>query len=247
VGWGRVSGRTDISSSGRTVGKSMVSDDLVDQMNEYYSRRAPWHDCYMGYKDNQSMETLLAPVIRWFERYVEGMDVLEIACGTGNWTQVLARRARSVTATDVNRSVLEVARQKRYASGSVKFELADAYKLDRLRGTYSAAFAADWWSHIPKRLIPVFLGALCGRLRPGSRVIIVDMLPARNLTYLGTHLDDDGNTIHSRKLPGGQEFEIVKNFPDEQELVSSVEDFGRDIEYRAHDPLRRWMLTFGTV
>ena len=166
----------------------MTCDRLVHQMNEYYSRRAPWHDMYMGYSDNRGMETLLAPIIRWFERYVEDRDLLEIACGTGNWTQVLARRAGSVTAADVNASVLKRAREKPYGPGAVRFEVADAYELDRLPATYSAAFAADWWSHMPKQRIPVFLRALHGRLLPGSRVIIVDMLPAKNLTYLGTHV-----------------------------------------------------------
>lgn len=224
----------------------MKSDDLVQQMNEYYSRRAPWHDTYMGYRDSPSMEALLGPIVRWFESYLVGADVLELACGTGNWTQVLARRARSVTATDVNESVLDLARRKPYASDRVRFELGDAYSLDRLSGTYNVAFAADWWSHIPRSRIPLFLNTLCERLAPGSRVIMIDMLPAEDLTFLGTYRDKEGNRINFRKLPSGEEFEVVKNFPTEQELVSSVEGFGGKVEYRIHDRLRRWMLTFVT-
>ena len=34
----------------------MKPEDLVRQMNEYYSRRARWHDAYMGYEDNTGME-----------------------------------------------------------------------------------------------------------------------------------------------------------------------------------------------
>ena len=224
----------------------MKPEDLVRQMNEYYSRRARWHDTYMGYEDNTGMENLLGPIIGWFEAYIEGADVLELACGTGNWTQVLARRARSVTATDVNGSVLEIARSKSYASGNVDFRVADAYTLRGIPGTYNAAFAADWWSHVPKSLIPGFLKAVCGKLVPGSRVIIVDMLPAKNLTYLGTHRDEEGNLIHPRRLPSGEDFEVVKNFPTEEELVACVRGHGRDVEYRAHDGLRRWMLAFST-
>ena len=224
----------------------MKSDELVRRMNEYYSMRAPWHDTYMGYRDNPSMEDLLAPIIRWFETYVEGADILEVACGTGNWTQVLARRARSVTATDVNKSVLDMAERKPYGSNRVSFEVADAYTLDGLPATYNAAFAADWWSHIPKSRIPAFLSAVCAKLVPGSRVIIVDMLPAKNLTYLGTHRDGEGNLIHPRKLPSGEEFEVVKNFPTEEDLATCVRGFGRDVIYRSHDRLRRWMLAFST-
>ena len=97
---------------------------------------------------------------------------------------------------------------------------------------------------MPKSKIPVFLRALSGRLEPDSRVIIVDMLPAKNLTFLDTRTDDEGNLIHLRRLPNGEDFEVVKNFPTEQELGACVRDFGRDIEYKAHDTLRRWMLAF---
>jgi demethylmenaquinone methyltransferase/2-methoxy-6-polyprenyl-1,4-benzoquinol methylase len=216
-------------------------------MNEYYCRRASWHDTYMGYRGNPTMEDLLGPLIRWFETYVTDADVLEIACGTGNWTQVLARRARSVTATDINDSVLELAGAKPYASDNVRFQLTDAYHLDGLSGKYTAAFAADWWSHIPKSCVPVFLTALCARLEPGSRVIMIDMLPAENLNFLGTYYDEEGNRINLRRLPSGEEFEVVKNFPTEEELVSSIEGFGREVEYRTHDPLKRWMLSFVAV
>jgi demethylmenaquinone methyltransferase/2-methoxy-6-polyprenyl-1,4-benzoquinol methylase len=225
---------------------SVKPDELVRRMNEYYAGRAPLHDAYMGYKDNTSMEELLGPIIRWFEAHVEGADVLEVACGTGNWTQVLARRARSVTATDVNRSVLDLAEGKSYASDRVSFKVADAYALEGLDRSFTAAFAADWWSHIPKSRIPVFLGAVCGKLLPGSRVIIVDMLPTRNLTYLGTHRDEEGNLIHPRKLSSGETYEVVKNFPTEQELAACVKGFGRDMVYLNHDGLRRWGLIFTT-
>ena len=222
----------------------MNTGDLIRHMNAYYAKRAPDHDYFMGYEGNERMEQLLGPMIAWFEDDVEGRDVLEIACGTGNWTQVLARRARSVVATDVNASVIEIARSKEYESDRVRFEVADAYRLGALEGSFDAAFAADWWSHIPRSALRTFVSGLRDKLDPRSRVIIIDMLPSEELARWFSHYDDDGNLIHKRTFPDGEVFEVVKNFPTEPELKEVLDGLAYDIEYREHDALRRWMVSF---
>ena len=77
------------------------SDDFIKEMNAYYDSRAEWHDDYMSYESNAKMEGQLAPIISLIEKYILNKDVLEIACGTGNWTQVLARRAKSMQSLTV--------------------------------------------------------------------------------------------------------------------------------------------------
>jgi ubiquinone/menaquinone biosynthesis C-methylase UbiE len=226
------------------VEKAMRDDDIVEQMNEYYARRARWHDEYMNYSSNEAMEALLGPIIEWVEPYVEARDVLEIACGTGNWTQVLSKRARSVMATDVNDSTLEIARGKAYARDNVIFRAADAYSLEGIEGPFDVAFASDWWSHMPRQEIPRFLDAVTCRLRPGSSVVMIDMLHAPIFDEWFSHYDDHGNRIDRRTLPDGSLFDVVKNFPDGEELRGMLESSMENIEYREHEALRRWMLAF---
>ncbi len=223
---------------------SEESARLVRRMNTYYDRRAPLHDIYMGYRGIAKTEDLLRPIIRWVQSYVAGRNVLEVACGTGNWTQVLSGRAAHVTATDASPESIKIARAKPYPAGNVEFKVADAYGLGRLGGRFEAAFAADWWSHIPRGMIGAFLESLSSRLMPGSGVAIVDMLPTQNLTLLGSRHDADGNFIHLRKLPGGEEYEVVKNFPAEDELRAAVAPVADDVDYRLHKSLGRWMLGF---
>jgi demethylmenaquinone methyltransferase/2-methoxy-6-polyprenyl-1,4-benzoquinol methylase len=223
---------------------SEESARLVRQMNAYYESRAPLHDVYMGYRDIQKTEALLEPIIRWAETYVAGRDILEVACGTGNWTQVLSRRAAHVTATDVSPASIRLARAKPYPAGNVDFKIADAYELNLSGSVFDAAFASDFWSHIPRSLIPVFLRNLKALLIPGSKVAIIDMLPTENLTLPGSRYDADGNFIHPRKLPGGGEYEVVKNFPEEAELRQAIAPVGENVDYRVHRGLRRWMLGF---
>jgi len=222
----------------------MSDKNLKDQMNEYYRTRAPWHDDYLSYTDNQSMEKLLGPLIQYFEDYITNQDILEIACGTGNWTQVLAKRARSVLATDVADSMIQIARKKPYPEGKIEFKIADAYTLKEVEGSFNCAFAADWFSHIPKSSIKPFLKVLHKKLEKGARVVFIDMMYRDHPDLSGFWEDKEGNLIKRRKLPNGQEFDVVKNYPEKEELFGYLEGMAEDIEYKEHIGLLRWILAY---
>lgn len=217
---------------------------LVEEMQEYYSARAPWHDDYMGYTDNATMEELLGPIVACVESHLEGRDVLEVACGTGNWTQILAQRARRVLATDINEAALSRAQAKDYPTGVVGFQVADAYTLDGVPFGFTGAFAADWWSHVPRSLLPRFLDSLHGRLGAGARVVFVDMLPREHPDLTPHRHDDEGNAICRRTLPDGRSFEVVKNFASSSEVLESVRGRGAGAEYEEWPELWRWLLAY---
>ena len=225
----------------------MTSRDLIEEMNAYYAHRAPWHDEYLSYVDDRQMEELLGPLIKRVEPMVRRRSVLEIACGTGNWTQVLSKRADSVLGVDVNESMLEIARTKTYGPGPVQFDTADAYNLNTIDRTFTAAFASDWWSHVPRPMLPRFLESLHGRLEPGAVVIFIDMLPQDDLGQIDTRFDDEGNRIDRRRLPDGQEYWVVKNFPTEIEIRTVLSNRAANIEYYEDDPLKRWLVTYEVV
>ena len=81
---------------------------------KYYARRAPEmeeaFECTGRAADIAHLRHLLPEM-------VEGLDVVEIACGTGFWTQSMAERARSITATDIAEEMLGLARAKTYPGG----------------------------------------------------------------------------------------------------------------------------------
>jgi len=222
----------------------MQKRSIIEQMNAFYEKQAPLHDKLMGYTDNARMEQLLAPLIKRFENCIAGQEVLEIACGTGNWTQVLAKRTRSVLATDISPAALDIARSKSYGNTEVTFRIADAYALENVPGTFTAAFAADWWSHIPKSNIVQFVEGVHRKLCTGAKVVFIDMMPSESLDRMFSHYDNEANLIHKRTLPDGQQFYVVKNFPTEEELRDVLDGLADDIEYYEHWSLRRWVLTY---
>lgn len=215
----------------------------IEDMNAYYDKVAPLHDSFMGYTSNEAMEELLGPIIEWIDPFVRGKDVLEIACGTGNWTQVLSKRARSVVAVDQSGAYLDIARSKEYARDNITLLRADAYSLESVEGDFDVAFAADWWSHIPRSCTPDFVESMMKKLRPGGAVVLLDMLRSPSLDAMFSHYDQEGNLIHRRSFEDGAEFEVVKNFPTESELQEIFGTYAETMTYREHDELRRWVLT----
>lgn len=82
-------------------------------LTEYYAKRAAEYEAIYAKPERQAD---LEAVATFLKEIFNGKDVLEIACGTGFWTEKIARTARSVWATDINESVLEIARNKNYPS-----------------------------------------------------------------------------------------------------------------------------------
>jgi SAM-dependent methyltransferase len=94
---------------------------LVAEQIAYYRDSAPeYDDAYLGRDWDGSIEGL--PITG---------DVLELACGTGHWTPLLAARARSVTAVDAAPEVLALARQ-RVQGQPVELLEADVFTFWRL-------------------------------------------------------------------------------------------------------------------
>ncbi len=220
------------------------SRKLIGEMNRYYDQRAPWHDYYMGYESNEKMENLLAPIVEKVAEIVSGKRVLELACGTGNWTRVLAQRARSVTAADISLAALKIARGKLGSYDNVSLIQSDAYNSGGIDGRFDVVFASDWWSHIPKGVLPSFLESVIGKLKPQSTAVFLDMSFRDFFRQEPCYYDSDHNRVSRRELPDGTMRDVVKNFPDEQELRGVLDACSRKIEYFEFPDLERWMVVF---
>ena len=222
----------------------MPAKDLIEEMNVYYARRAPLHDYYMSYTTPEAMEKLLAPLISVVEPHIRNKNVLEIACGTGNWTRVLANRARSVTATDVSIETIRLARKKTSDVENIVYEVIDGYSIDELPGEFEVAFAADFWSHIPKSMIAPFLEKLHRKIKKDGRVVFLDMLHRKIFDEDEFYYDDEGNRVSLRFLSDGSRFRVIKNFPTEAEMKVILADKAVNVEYREHLELKRWLVSY---
>jgi demethylmenaquinone methyltransferase/2-methoxy-6-polyprenyl-1,4-benzoquinol methylase len=191
----------------------------ADSLETYYSRRAHEYENIYQKPERQSDLAQLKEVVCTL---FSGHTVLEVACGTGYWTQVVAKTAEFVTATDISSEVLEIARQKPVEEGKVEFLKNDAYGLAQLAGPYTAALAAFWWSHVPREKVEQFLRSFHHSLAAGSLVMLIDnkYVPGNSTPITST--DESCNTYQLRKLSDGTEYRVLKNFPGEVELQRSL-------------------------
>ncbi len=194
----------------------------------YYERRAREYEAIYAKPERQPDLGKLRNLI---PAKFAGKDVLEIACGTGYWTERIAPVAERVVAVDMAEETMRIAAAKPLPPDRVRFETADAYALPASLGTFDAAFAGFWWSHVPRSRMGGFLGSLHRRLAPGARVVLLDNLYVEGSSTAIAGFDAEGNTFQVRRLADGSTVRVMKNFPSEAELRGDFAAHAADFEY----------------
>lgn len=196
-------------------------------MEDYYAQRAREYERIYAKPERQGdLQQLRESIMEC----LAGRDVLEVACGTGYWTEVIARSARSVLALDLNEEVLELARMKSIPKEQVTFAQADAYALPELPQPFDACFAGFWWSHIPKARLRSFLLGLHEALTPDAKVMFIDNRYVEGSSTPISRRDDDGNTYQNRVIEDGRAYEVLKNFPAEEELRETLQGLADKVQ-----------------
>ena len=197
------------------------------QLERYYARRAAEYERIYDKPERQHE-------LEWLRHRVPELlrdrAVLEVACGTGYWTQFIARTARKVHACDINEAVLEIAREKPIPRGQVEFFKADAISLEGVPAGCDAAFAGFWWSHVRKSELAKFVANLSAKLAPGAIVVMLDNRFSEGSSTAVSRRDAEGNTYQMRSLANGEEHEVLKNFPTAAELADAM----RPVAAEAH-------------
>ena len=197
-----------------------MNTDLV----EYYRLRALEYEAI--YQKPERRDDLHALESRLKTAFA-GLDVLEIACGTGYWTQRIAETARSIAASDVNEDVLAVARAKSYGC-PVAFGREDIYRpAADMPPACDGLFGGFIWSHIPREQLKKVLENLAKRVKPGGRFVFADNRFVAGSNTPVHSKDASGNTWQLRALSDGSEHLVLKNFPSADEIRSALSGFGR--------------------
>jgi len=199
---------------------------------EYYERRAAEYDEVYRKPERQAD---LRSIKSWLTTTFHDRRVLEIASGTGYWTQFFADSAQAVKATDINRPVLEVAQARRTWPSSTDFLLANAFDLHAINGEFDTAFVGFFWSHLRLDQLEGFLTHLADRIESSGRLVFMDNNYVAGSNHAVTRTDKDGNTYQRRHLDDGTAWDVLKNFPTEDQLRSALIPIAQNIEITYHE------------
>lgn len=116
-------------------------------------KSADYYDDYIGRQVRVGVNERHRAIRQWLTRFglEPGMDVLEIGCGIGTQTELIARSLKgtgSVLAIDVSPRSVELARERSATWRNVRVLTADAVELS-LDRTFDVIVMPDVLEHIP--------------------------------------------------------------------------------------------------
>jgi SAM-dependent methyltransferase len=219
---------------------SVDDEDLLAEQRSYYQARAPEYDEWWqrrGRFDRGDQELVewqrqVAVVDDALTRFSATGSVLELAGGTGWWTERLARTADSLTVVDSSPEVLALNRT-RVGRSDVNYVDADLFGWGP-DSRYDVAFFSFWLSHVPRSRFSQFWSFLDSCLTPSGRAFLIDN---RNDPQPETPVRDPfvirhDTDLHLRRLRDGSEHRVVSVMYEPGELQSLIdaEGWSADIE-----------------
>ncbi len=187
---------------------------------EYYKQRAKEYEKIYEKLERQD-EIFQATKI--LQNIFSGKDVLEIACGTGFWTERIAQTAASIFATDINQAVIEIAKQKNHGSANVTFQIDDFF-YTAYPQKYENLFGGFIWSHIKLEELDIFLNTIRALVKPGGTIVLMDNNYMEDSSRPITHTDEKGNTYQLRLLDDSSEHLVLKNFQKEDFIKEKLKE-----------------------
>jgi SAM-dependent methyltransferase len=156
--------------------------------------------------------------------WCEGKDVLDVACGVGYGSVVLAERARRVVGIDRDEAAIAYA-HSRYGGENVEFRVGDALALDEPAGTYDVVCSFETIEHVPDQ--ERFLAGIARVLRPDGVFVV-------STPHVPTTTRNPDNPFHEVELSRADFGELLARHFGDVELYGQ-----RRLQSSSHRVLQR--------
>lgn len=180
-----------------------------------------------------------------FKDLTTDRDVLEVAGGTGMYTQLLAACAGRLTVVDASPESLAINRMANAdASIDIEYVVSDVFTWRPPR-RFEVVVFAFWLSHVPIARFDDFWRLVDDFLEPGGTVVLLDAearpgwpRPAAQVESFFSE-EREGSEMSLRSLADGSKFRIVRILWDRRELTDRLALAGWRIAFDAACP---WLL-----
>jgi ubiquinone/menaquinone biosynthesis C-methylase UbiE len=214
----------------------LTDDNILQEQIAYYRARAQEYDESLNQIGNGAQETSDDPQEVEFARIMDRVralspvdSILELAGGTGIWTQLLAKIGQSITVVDASPEMLAINRDK-VQDSRVEYVQADLFTWKPERH-YDVVFFAFWLSHIPPERLDGFLDTVRDAVRPGGQIIIIDQTEPTAEEIAVTE-----GIQQARTLADGRQFTIVKVYYNPAMIQEKLAARGfQNVTYKAEE------------
>ncbi|MBW3557854.1 MAG: class I SAM-dependent methyltransferase [Actinobacteria bacterium] len=227
-----------------------MDDDLLDEQRAFYRARAPRYDDWWqgrgrygrGEDEAREWSRQVATVESALASFDPRGDVLELAGGTGWWTERLVRTADRLTVVDASPEALRLNRE-RVGRSDIDYVVADLFSW-RPERSFDVVFFSFWLSHVPRSRFESFWTLVRTCLAPGGRVFLIDNRsdPTPGLRGHDPYVIEYRPDLHLRRLEDGSEYRVVKVTYEAEELKALLEAQG----WQAAISATRWFV-FGSA
>jgi demethylmenaquinone methyltransferase/2-methoxy-6-polyprenyl-1,4-benzoquinol methylase len=215
--------------------------NIIQEQIEYYRARANEYDEWFyrigrydrGTEINQAWFNEVAVLKRELHQVGVVENILELACGTGIWTQELVKLGKKVTALDASSEMIEINRNK-LDNTNIEYRQVDLFAWEP-EAEYDLVFFSFWLSHVPPALLNSFLTKVYQSVRIGGKAFIIDSRFEPTSTAKNHILDKNGNICINRKLNDGREFNILKIFYQPEQLQEHLLQVGFQADVKVTD------------
>lgn len=216
-------------------------DDVLQEQIAYYRARAGEYDQWFyrvgrydhGPELNEQWFGEARQVMQALHAIGPVDEMLELACGTGIWTEQLLRIGQHITALDASPEVIEINRDKLKAE-NVTYEQVDLFQWEPAK-QYDLVFFGFWLSHVPPEQFDAFWQKVARATKPGGHVFFVDSRRANHSSAKDHAAYEPESVFHTRKLNDGREFTIYKVFYEPEALRVKLATFGFEADVRETD------------
>ena len=104
-----------------------------------------------------------------------GRRAVDLGCGSGRFTVVLAERFERVIGIDISQPLMEIARHKRYRP-NIEYRVEDLRFIQDAEG-FDLVFSSTTLHHVPD--LPASLMHVRGLVKPHGRIVLIDNVAPR--------------------------------------------------------------------